>query len=329
MKNIILLGDSITHAGLYPYLLQQYSLLYCGGEFNFINSGVAGGRAKTARWRLAEDVYDLKPDMVVINFGMNDVEREHYDGNPTPEKEAKKAAALLEYQNEVTGLIYDLQGHDINEIVLCTPPPFDEYNDSKLPNLPGCNEEGLSNCAKIIREIAARFELPVIDLHSAMTQTVKHQSISEDRVHPLNFGHYLIAAIVLKALQLPAADYGKSFSINNDFAKAQALADVKTELNPFGDKAADTALEEKIKRLQQAELLLRNQAFVKEMMAWDKVTLFGDDRDFAAIDAKVESTKPYPYYDYIFSVCKEYKQYCTKRAELAAKAKQIRDELMK
>ena len=87
MKKIKLLfqGDSITDAGRdrnnyhnlgegYPkYAAEYLKNKYCDIDFEFINLGISGNQTKDLVERLQSDFIDIKPDIVSILIGINDV----------------------------------------------------------------------------------------------------------------------------------------------------------------------------------------------------------------------------------------------------------------
>ena len=88
MKTILFQGDSITDAdrnyhddskrGLgYPQLVTA-SLGYDNpGEYSFINRGISGNRIVDVYARIKKDIINLKPDIMSILIGVNDVWHEY------------------------------------------------------------------------------------------------------------------------------------------------------------------------------------------------------------------------------------------------------------
>jgi hypothetical protein len=89
------LGDSVTHGcfetweyrdgnldGAYDFtavyhekLREGLSLLYPGAAPAVLNAGVSGDNAPGGLWRLERDVLSRNPDLVIVCFGLNDVQR--------------------------------------------------------------------------------------------------------------------------------------------------------------------------------------------------------------------------------------------------------------
>lgn len=89
---IVALGDSVTHGSLAPSDVMDYETVYWNrlrkkilsvADFipvNVINAGIGGGTAYTALARLDSQVLNHNPDLVIVCFGLNDINHpvEHY-----------------------------------------------------------------------------------------------------------------------------------------------------------------------------------------------------------------------------------------------------------
>lgn len=84
MKKLLFFGDSITDSGTsvnpditpgfgYVRLIAGELMLNFPGEYEIINKGINGHTTKDLLNRIREDVIDLKPDVVTILAGVNDV----------------------------------------------------------------------------------------------------------------------------------------------------------------------------------------------------------------------------------------------------------------
>jgi lysophospholipase L1-like esterase len=76
-RKIVTVGDSITEAGKYPgghvWLLERYlSALYADRKIEIVNAGISGNKATDMQGRFQKDAIDQKPDLVMINVGVNE-----------------------------------------------------------------------------------------------------------------------------------------------------------------------------------------------------------------------------------------------------------------
>ena len=92
MIKFLFQGDSITDAdrnrdndasfGLgYPNLVASELMNKFPGEYEFINKGISGNRIVDLYARIKMDIINLKPDMMSILIGVNDVWHELNDRN--------------------------------------------------------------------------------------------------------------------------------------------------------------------------------------------------------------------------------------------------------
>ena len=76
-RQIVTVDDSITEAGKYPggcvWLLERYlSALYPDRKIKFLNARISGNKATDMQARFQKDAIDQKPDLVMINVGVNE-----------------------------------------------------------------------------------------------------------------------------------------------------------------------------------------------------------------------------------------------------------------
>lgn len=120
--NIVFLGDSVTHGnfedGVFDYEAVYHArlgqMLRRGNPFmplNIINAGIGGTTAQFALQRLERDVLCHHPELVVICFGLNDVN-----------------GTLEEYTAALNGIFSALKERNIPAIFL-TPNMLNTYVD--------------------------------------------------------------------------------------------------------------------------------------------------------------------------------------------------------
>ena len=198
---ICFLGDSITANGRWiaeitEFFLQNYPEL----EIGLYNCGISGSKGYEAnvKNRLYADCLNLFPKYVVVMFGMNDTWPHLYNPNcPEPDKVEKRERQLAGYR----GTLEEITGYCKKEGVtpiLCAPTAYDEYND-----LPGDNhfaDIALRTCRDIAEQFAKENGLIFVDMHSTIKEHISEKPVSDDRVHPNEFGHHLMAEAFLTAI---------------------------------------------------------------------------------------------------------------------------------
>jgi len=204
------LGDSITHDGLYHRYVELFYLTrFPSLQLEVINCGIAGDTAAGAENRLAWDCLNAKPTVVTVMFGMNDVKRDLYAPTATgADIEQQRASAAAIYETTMRRLTQTLQSAG-TKVVYLLPTPYDDTGDLPTPNLPGCNA-ALTGLGKRVQAIAQEFQLPIVDFTRPLVSINAEKQklnphftiIGPDRVHPKEPGHLIMAAQFLKSQQL-------------------------------------------------------------------------------------------------------------------------------
>ena len=119
IKKIVAFGDSTTSD---EYIVENVysknlSFLFADSGLNIeiINSGVSGNTTEDALHRFNEDVLDHEPDLVIIQFGINDSYVDNFGGNTKPFIHISRYRENLEY------FINTLKEKKINGKNLFTP----------------------------------------------------------------------------------------------------------------------------------------------------------------------------------------------------------------
>jgi len=157
-----------------------------------INRGISGNKIGDLQGRWDEDVLALKPDLVSIKIGINDVW--HGLGgeqNGTP---------LDKFEEGVSDILQRLESAcPQTKIVLCEPSVI-------WPPSPQEGNEVLQPYIEAIRKLGAVFKVEcVVPLHGAFVQSREARSDIDwapDGVHPGSSGHMLIARTWLAAMGL-------------------------------------------------------------------------------------------------------------------------------
>lgn len=205
---VCFLGDSITHGGAFhSYVYDYYLTRFPERTIRFVNAGVAGDSAGGALGRLSEDVSDKRPTVVVVMFGMNDVNRGSYVAAPSAQQRAAQEQALEGYRKNMAVLVERLSAPPAPRLLFATPSPFDQtVRIDRDNNQPGCNE-GLGRCAEFVTDFARARGARVVDFHGPMTAyNLERQKadpgftiVGPDRVHPGPPGHLMMAWLFLRA----------------------------------------------------------------------------------------------------------------------------------
>lgn len=197
---LVFIGDSITDCGRindpekigcgYVRIIRDWLMAKdpgCAPEV--INKGVSGNKVNDLHKRWQEDVLDLKPDVLSIKIGINDVWHNFL--------EPPQGISLEEFVRIYEELLDQVKTHLPEcQIVLCEPtviwPPAED----------GANEQ-LKHYCQAVRELAVQVRARAFaPLHGAFEDAKicrPDVSWTTDGVHPTSTGHMLIARQWLKA----------------------------------------------------------------------------------------------------------------------------------
>ena len=205
-ERVAFLGDSITHGGGFVSFLQLFvALRHPGWNVRCYNVGISGDSTGGALDRIGWDLKTYRPDRVFVMLGMNDIGRGYWEtAEPTPLQAKGRADAIARYTRNQSDLVEKLDRLGVKR-VLITPTPYDPSSkNAKAVCAVCCNDPGLATCATIVRELAARHSLGLVDLHAPLTETLRANPelllCGNDRVHPVPVGHLLMTAHILEAM---------------------------------------------------------------------------------------------------------------------------------
>lgn len=198
-KKIIFFGDSITQAGVNPggYIVKLGDLATkenLSAQYDFIGAGIGGNKVYDLYLRMEDDVLSKKPDIVVIYIGVNDVWHKRTHGTGTD---------VDKFEKFYNAIIKKMQSQNI-KVILCTPAAIGERTDFSN-ELDG----DLNNYSTIIRGIAQKNGLPLVDLRKAFldynkqynTENKESGILTSDRVHLNEKGNQLVADEIWKVIK--------------------------------------------------------------------------------------------------------------------------------
>lgn len=205
-KNTLLfIGDSITDAGRREYfganlgqgyvnmVASQLFRQYIPLQLNIINKGVGGDRLSDLIQRWDIDCLNLKPDVVSIQIGINDIWHRLSANLPLTD------TIIQQFKDNYTFLLKSLKERDI-QIVLMEPYvlPYPEDRNEWRPYV--------AKMSKIIQELAEEYDATLVQLDKELNQAGEnlcYEAITGvDGVHPTSLGHAFIADCWLRDTKL-------------------------------------------------------------------------------------------------------------------------------
>ena len=200
---VMVFGDSTTAPTegirVYGTLLQDDLKRRLGLPVSVINAGVRGNTTDDADARFDADVIARHPDLVVVQFGINDATIDVWKTPPAD----RPRVPIERYAANLRRWVDALQRRGVR-VVLMTPNPL-----TWTPRLvelygrqpydvadPGGLNVNLVRYAETVRRIAADMGLPLIDVmeeHRTHSQQ-SAEPLLADGIHPKRQGHQLFAS---------------------------------------------------------------------------------------------------------------------------------------
>lgn len=217
---IVAFGDSVTEGTphvhpdeTFPRVLERRlnARFHPKTHFQVVNAGVGGENTAEGIARIQTDVLDHGPQIVIVEFGLNDVRYEPEKTIPVPQ--------FVENLGRIAAMVMDIGA----QVVLTTPNPIiNERHPYSLETdyyeeWGGCNQ-ALEEYAEGVREAGRIIPARVCDIYEAFVEkaieaefrgetgdyrdllSLQPYISSEDGVHPTTTGQFLIAQELYKTL---------------------------------------------------------------------------------------------------------------------------------
>ena len=180
---VVFMGDSITE---FWHLQRNF------GTKDYINRGISGQITPQMLLRFMVDVVALKPDVVVILGGTNDIARSAHEAfsNTPPEMIRDSIRAMTELA-KANGIA----------VVLCSIPPVSNYSGTnRTEELPPPFIQELNDW---VRRYAVEMHVAFADYYSVLVDKkgMLRAAFSRDGVHPNDAGYAVMAPVVQRAIE--------------------------------------------------------------------------------------------------------------------------------
>jgi len=202
---VVFLGNSITDGGHYhSFIWLYYMTRFPTMNFSILNAGIGGDRVIEMNKRLDGDVFGKRPTVLITTFGMNDSGYFEYNDAEADKFADKKVNETYQAYKEMEKRYQELDG---TRIVLLGSSPYDEEAVIKDNNSLKNKNKAMQRIVDFQKKSAQDNHWEFLDFNDPMTQLnhanqVKNPSFTlcgNDRVHPDNDGHMVMAYIFLKA----------------------------------------------------------------------------------------------------------------------------------
>jgi len=200
-SRVLFQGDSITDADRNPFDLGDLGSGYVAmveerfferhpeGRVVFLNRGVSGDGVRDLRSRWQDDCLDLKPDVVSILVGINDV----FDGLFWNESVSTES-----FETDYASIL-ELTRRNLDAQLVLMEPFLLPVSKEVLPVM-----DEVDSMSRVVGKLAGEFGAVLVPLGSIFKKAAKLEApefYSLDGVHPTQAGHELIAQSWLKIVE--------------------------------------------------------------------------------------------------------------------------------
>lgn len=214
---VAFVGNSITDGGHYhSYIWLYYMTHFPDARITCFNAGIGGDAVSHIYDRFDADVLTKKPNVLTLTWGMNDSGYFEWLRKDAQDFMDKR----LEQTFKTYGLLEDKlkQRPNIRKIIILGTP-YDETTKSNPKNLYPKKSVQFSKIIDFQAEAAKKNGWSIVDFYHPVTAINLREQAKDslfsltpnDRVHPDNDGHLVMAYLFLKAQGLankPVADIG-------------------------------------------------------------------------------------------------------------------------
>lgn len=199
---VVFLGDSITAAQTYGKVIENYTLLrFPERKVRFFNAGKGGDTAQGSLKRLEHDVFDQKPTVLIVAFGINDI-----GWGMKANQQSKQA-----YLEGIRSIIEQCKKRQIRVFICSAPITSTDPEKSEKDFLQSMCDEGMA-LSRSLGEHSIDVQRSMRDIQRKVwkeaSQTTNPKSKptlhAEDGVHLNDYGQIAMAYAILKGLGAPA-----------------------------------------------------------------------------------------------------------------------------
>jgi len=180
---IVAIGDSLTQGwmvgrGYVDFLNEMISKKYPESRFRLINRGIPGDTAEGGLHRLMNDVIKLNPDLVLVQFALNDL----FCGYSSER-----------FKNNMKAIVRGIKENTLVEILLVTSVPVIFERERAIAD----------EFYEIMQKIADDEDVSIAPVHKYWEEKISegvdfYKLVQEDSVHPTEAGYRLMAEAIMK-----------------------------------------------------------------------------------------------------------------------------------
>jgi lysophospholipase L1-like esterase len=202
---IAFVGNSITDGGHYhSYIWLYYMTRFPDRRITCLNAGIGGDVAEQIYNRFEADVLAKKPNVITLTWGMNDTGYFEWYKADAKEVAKQKLATSYGFYNKLEETLK--KRTDIRKIFIGTSP-YDETSKFNDKNIFPHKTEALTEVVAFQQAAAKKNGWSFVDFYHPMLEINRREQkldstfslTPNDRIHPDNDGHMVMAYLFLKA----------------------------------------------------------------------------------------------------------------------------------
>ncbi len=199
---VAFLGDSITAAGQYGRIIENYTLLrFPRRQVRFVNAGKGGDTAATSLTRLDRDVFERGATLVTVAFGVNDI---GWGARADAEHKQK-------YLDSIRRIIERCKEHHVRVYICSAAITAENPDTAENGFLQKMCDEGMALSRSLgegaidVQRTMRRIQRKVWEANrNAKDEKEKETLHAGDGIHLNEYGQIAMAFAILKGLDAPA-----------------------------------------------------------------------------------------------------------------------------
>ncbi|SDF38074.1 Lysophospholipase L1 [Mucilaginibacter pineti] len=202
---IAFVGNSITDGGHYhSYIWLYYMTHFPNMRITCFNAGIGGDAINQIYDRFDDDVFAKKPNVLTLTWGMNDTGYFEWYRADAQDFMDKRIQGSYKYYAQLEDKLK--QRPDIKKIFILGSP-YDETSKFTTKNTYPKKSALFSKVIDFQQDAAKKNNWGYVDFYHPMTAINQHEQAKDstfsltpnDRIHPDNDGHLVMAYLFLKA----------------------------------------------------------------------------------------------------------------------------------
>ena len=219
---IVMFGDSTTAtrnniSKVYAERVRQ-ALLSLGLRIPVINAGIGSNTTRDAKKRLARDVLNFKPRIVVMQFGINDSAIDVWKTPPA----TKPRIPLSEFRDNLRDMIRQCREQKAMVILMTTNPlrwtpklkGLYGKHPYRVDAVDGLDSPSLALYNDAVVQLSQELKVPLVNIHAAYPEFAEAHNtdidgLLLDGMHPNDLGHQLVTEKLMPLIEKCVKDNRK------------------------------------------------------------------------------------------------------------------------